>query len=91
MTERELMQRLRADAVRELERVKVLAGVLPFTFMNGWTSGPRPCTRRSASSIRRSRGQWTSARLAYRRRETCMRAPQSFEATSRSPLTNNDE
>lgn len=26
----ELMTRLRADAVRDLERVKVLAGILPF-------------------------------------------------------------
>jgi hypothetical protein len=33
MTEVELMQRLRADAVLDLERVKVLAGILPFTYL----------------------------------------------------------
>ena len=31
MTEVELMRRLRADAISELGRVKVLAGLLPFT------------------------------------------------------------
>jgi|KBSMisStandDraft_5_1062788.scaffolds.fasta_scaffold2318948_2 hypothetical protein len=33
MTEIELLQRLRADAVRELDRVKMLAGILPFTYL----------------------------------------------------------
>ncbi len=33
MTEIELMQRLKADAVRELERVRVLAGILPFNYL----------------------------------------------------------
>lgn len=33
MTEIEFMRRLRTDAARELERVKMLAGILPFTYL----------------------------------------------------------
>ena len=33
MTEVDLMRRLRADALKDLERVRVLGGVLPFTYL----------------------------------------------------------
>jgi hypothetical protein len=33
VTEAELMQHLRADALRDLERVKVLVRILPFEFL----------------------------------------------------------